>query len=227
MHILVVEDSERMRALLDEGLNGLGHRVTAVEDGEQALLATHHDTFDTVVLDVNLPGIDGFAVVRALRSRRDWTPVLMLTARDGVPDRVAGLDQGADDYLVKPFAFTELDSRLRALDRRGRAETPDQVLRCGPVALDPASRSVTCRDQPVQLTAREFDLLEFLLRHPSQVLTRPTIIEHVWDHAYDGGSNVVDVYIGYLRDKVGRPHDVEFIRTIRGVGYQAVCDQSA
>lgn len=227
MHILVVEDERRMRALLEEGLTEIGHRVMAIEDGEQALLATRQEVFDAMVLDVNLPGIDGFAVVRALRSREDWTPVLMLTARDAIRDRVAGLDGGADDYLVKPFAFTELASRLRALDRRGRGNVPSEWLECGPVSLDPAARTVTCRDQPVELTAREFDLLEFLLRHSGQVLSRPTIIENVWGHAYDAASNVVDVYIGYLRDKVGRPHDVEFIRTVRGVGYQAICGRSS
>lgn len=225
MRVLIVEDEPKMRALLAEGLGAAGFSVLAVADGEQALTATRSARYDAVVLDVMLPGLDGFEVVRSMRAREDGTPVLMLTARDAVRDRVTGLDGGADDYLVKPFAFAELASRLRALGRRGTPEV-HTVLRCGPLTLDPATRLVTVHDAVVDLTAREFALLELLLRHRGQVLSRPSIVEHVWDHAYDGYSNVVDVYVGYLRQKIDRPHGLTLIRTVRGVGYQLRCPES-
>jgi two-component system OmpR family response regulator len=226
MRVLVVEDEPKMLALLEEGLSAAGFRVTAVGDGEGALAYAAVEAFDAIVLDVMLPGLDGFEVVRSLRARDNATPVLMLTARDAVRDRVSGLDGGADDYLVKPFAFAELASRLRALARRGKTVQPT-VLRCGPLTLDPSTHVVTVGGEPIELTAREFALLEYLLRHRGQVLSRPMIIEQVWDHAYDGYSNVVDVYVGYLRQKLDSAHGPDLIHTVRGVGYQLRCPETA
>lgn len=226
MRVLVVEDEPKMQALLDEGLSAAGFLVTAVGDGESALAYAAVEAFDAIVLDVMLPGLDGFDVVRSLRARDNATPVLMLTARDAVRDRVSGLNGGADDYLIKPSAFAELASRLRALARRGSTVGPT-VLRCGPVTLDPATHVVTVDGNPVELTAREFALLEFLMRNRGQVMSRPMIIEQVWDHAYDGYSNVVDVYIGYLRQKLTSARGPDLIRTVRGVGYQLRCTETA
>jgi two-component system OmpR family response regulator len=180
-------------------------------------MVTEND-YDAVVLDVMLPGMDGLEVCRRLRARGRWAPVLMLTARDTVPDRIEGLDAGADDYLVKPFAFGELLARLRALVRRGAVERP-AVLQVGDLALDPAAHSVSRAGQQVELSAREFALLEFLMRHPGEVVSRTAILEHVWDYNYDGLSNVVDVYVGYLRRKLEQPFGRALIRTVRGVGY--------
>lgn len=222
MRVLVVEDEPKMRALLERGLAEAGYCVQTVDDGPSAVTAAILGAFDVVVLDVMLPGMDGFDVVAALRKQDVWAPVLMLTARDAVADRVAGLDAGADDYLVKPFAFTELLSRLRALLRRGAPKRP-AVLACGPVELDPATRVVTCRHEVIDLSAREFALLEFLMRRRGQVLSRAQIIEHVWDYHYDGFSNVVDVYVKYLRDKLDRPYGLDLIQTVRGAGYRLVC----
>lgn len=224
MKVLVVEDEPKMRMLLERGLAEAGYSVQTVEDGPSAVTVATRVAFDVVVLDVMLPGMDGFDVVAALRKQDVWAPVLMLTARDAVADRVAGLDAGADDYLVKPFAFTELLSRLRALLRRGAPKRP-VVLSCGPVELDPATRVVTCRGSLIDLSAREFTLLEFLLRRRGQVLSRTQIIEHVWDYHYDGFSNVVDVYVKYLRDKIDRPYGLDLIQTVRGAGYRLVCPE--
>jgi two-component system OmpR family response regulator len=171
------------------------------------------------VLDLMLPDLDGFAVCRGLRERGRWTPVLMLTARDAVRDRVAGLDAGADDYLTKPFSLAELLARLRALIRRGATERPS-VLRVGDLSLDPAARSVARDGHAIELTAKEYALLEFFMRHPGEVLTRTRLIEHVWDFAYEGDSNVVDVYVRYLRNKVDRPFGRDSIETVRGSGYR-------
>ncbi len=222
MKVLVVEDEPRMQALLERGMSEAGYSVRAVGDGHDAVVLTGVEAFDVIVLDVMLPGLDGFEVVRLLRKREDWTPVLMLTARDAVADRVAGLDGGADDYLVKPFAFSELLGRLRALLRRGAPARP-AVLCCGPVRLDPATHVVTCQDELVELSAREFALLEFFMRCPNQVMSRTTLIEHVWDYNYDGFSNVVDVYVKYLRDKIDRVYALDFIQTVRGAGYRLTC----
>jgi two-component system OmpR family response regulator len=175
--------------------------------------------YDAIVLDIMLPDVDGLEVCRQLRSGGRWAPVLMLTARDAVPDRVAGLDSGADDYLTKPFSFTELFARLRALMRRAAGERP-AVLRAGDLSLDPATRKVARGTRAIDLTAKEFALLEYFLRHPGEVLTRSRIIEHVWDFAYEGDSNVVDVYVRYLREKIDRPFDRESIETVRGTGYR-------
>jgi len=171
------------------------------------------------VLDAMLPLLDGFEVCRELRSRQRWSPVLMLTARDGVGDRVRGLDAGADDYLTKPFAFAELAARLRALLRRGAGERPT-VLEVGDLKLDPAMHTVTRAGVEIELTAKEFALLELLMRHPGQVLTRTRILEHVWDFAFDPVSNVVDQYVAYLRRKIDRPFGREDLETVRGTGYR-------
>ena len=187
-----------------------------IEDARSALGRVRPSA---VVLDIMLPGIDGFEVCRRLREAGVWSPVLMLTARDSVRDRVEGLDRGADDYLTKPFSFAELLARLRALVRRGATERPAE-LRVGDLTLDPSTRRVTRDGRPIDLTAKEFALLEYLMRHPGQVLTRTRLIEHVWDFAYEGDSNVVDVYVRYLREKVDRPFGRRSIETVRGVGYR-------
>jgi two-component system OmpR family response regulator len=219
VRVLVVEDEVKMAGLLKRGLEEEGYAVDVASDGSEALWLGAENPYDAVILDVMLPDLDGFEVCRRLRSDGRWAPVLMLTARDAVPDRVAGLDAGADDYLTKPFSFTELFARLRALLRRGAAERP-AVLRAGDLALDPASRKVTRGGTAIDLTAKEFALLEYLLRHPGEALTRTRIIEHVWDFAYDGDSNVVDVYVRYLREKIDRPFGRDSIETVRGTGYR-------
>ena len=219
MRILVVEDETRMAALLKRGLEEEGDTVDVAATGTDGLhLATEFD-FDAVVLDAMLPGMDGFEVCRRMRAGRRWAPVLMLTARDAVDDRVRGLDAGADDYLVKPFAFAELAARLRALLRRGASERPT-VLEVGDLRLDPAARTVERSGVQVDLTAKEFALLELLMRNAGQVLSRTRILDHVWDFAYDAASNVVDQYIGYLRRKIDKPFDREDLETVRGAGYR-------
>jgi two-component system OmpR family response regulator len=219
MRVLIVEDEAKMAGLLRKGLRQEGFAADLALKGEDALWMAGSTAYDAIVLDVMLPGIDGFETCRRLREAGIWAPVLMLTARDAVDDRVAGLDGGADDYLTKPFSFAELLARLRALMRRGAAERPP-VLRVGDLELDPAARSVARDGTVIELTAREFALLEYLMRHPGEVLTRTQLIEHVWDFAYEGDSNVVDVYIRYLRNKVDRPFGRDQIETVRGAGYR-------
>jgi two-component system, OmpR family, response regulator len=219
MRVLVVEDEVKMAGLLKRALEEEGYAVDVAGRGEDALWFGTENPYDAIVLDVMLPDLDGFEVSRRLRRAGRWSPVLMLTARDAVADRVAGLDAGADDYLTKPFSFAELLARLRALVRRGAAERPP-VLLVGDLSLDPARRTVARDGTAIDLTAREFALLEFLMRHAGEVLTRTQLIEHVWDFAYDGDSNVVDVYIRYLRNKVDRPFGRDSIRTVRGAGYR-------
>ena len=219
MRILVVEDEVKMAGLLKRGLEEEGYAVDVANTGANGLWAATENEYDALVLDLMLPDVSGLDVCRRLRSEGRWMPVLILTARDGVPDRVAGLDAGADDYMVKPFAFSELFARLRALIRRGAGERP-AVVTVGDLSLDPASRSVARSGTQIELTAREFALLELLLRHAGEVLTRTRILEHVWDFAYDGGSNVVDVYVRYLREKVDRPFGRRSIETVRGSGYR-------
>lgn len=208
-----------MASLVRRGLEREGYVVDVATDGSEALWAAREQEFDAIVLDAMIPEPDGFAVCRALRQEGRWAPVLMLTARDGVEDRVRGLDAGADDYLTKPFAFEELFARLRALTRRGVTERPIR-LQVGDLVLDPVTRRVGRGEEPIDLSVKEFALLEFLMRNPDEVLTRTRILEHVWDFAYDGGSNVVDVYIRYLREKVDRPFARRDIETVRGVGYR-------
>jgi two-component system OmpR family response regulator len=219
VRVLVVEDEIKMAGLIKRGLEREGYAVDVAGDGDEALWAAREQGYDAIILDAMIPGPDGFAVCRTLREEGQWAPVLMLTARDSVGDRVLGLDAGADDYLTKPFAFAELFARLRALTRRRLAERP-AMLQAGDLLLDPATRSVHRGEQAVSLSSKEFALLEFLMRHPDEVLSRQTILEHVWDFAYDGVSNVVDVYIRYVREKVDRPFGCESIETVRGAGYR-------
>jgi two-component system OmpR family response regulator len=218
MHILLVEDELKMARALRRGLEQEGHSVDSTTDGDDALSRGVELEYDAIVLDVMLPGRDGFSICRELRARDRWAPVLMLTARDAVEDRIRGLDAGADDYLVKPFAFGELLARLRALVRRGVSERP-AVITVGDVELDPAAHTVTRDGSIVDLSVREFSLLEFLMRHAGEVVSRTRILEQVWDVNYDSFSNVVDVYVGYLRRKLEQPFGRPFIRTVRGVGY--------
>lgn len=217
MRILVVEDEAPMAELLRRCLAENGFAVDVAATGEDGLWYAGETDYDVIVLDVLLPGTDGFGVLREIRRRR-WAPVLLLTARDAVEDRVRGLDLGADDYLVKPFALAELLSRLRALMRRGARERP-VVLTVGDLTLDPATRSVARDGTPVTLTAKEFALLECLMRRPGQVLSKAELIEHVWDFTFDADSNVVEVYVGYLRQKIDRPFGRQSLRTSRGAGY--------
>jgi two-component system, OmpR family, response regulator len=224
MRLLVVEDDPGLLAVLVRGLGEAGFAVDSAADGGTALwLATEND-YDTVVLDLGLPDLDGLSVLSRLRAGGRWAPVLVLTARDAVPDRVRGLDGGADDYLVKPFAFPELLARVRALVRRGARERPC-VLSVGDLALDPASHEVRRGAVDIPLTATEFALLECFMRYPGEVLSRTQLIDQVWDMAFDKDSNVVDVYVGYLRAKVDRPFGRTTIRTVRGAGY-AMADDS-
>jgi two-component system OmpR family response regulator len=215
MRVLVVEDEIKMCRLLERGLREEGYAVDLATTGEEAVWLGRENPYDAIVLDVMLPDTDGFDVCRRFRGQGTWSPVLMLTARDAVRDRVAGLDAGADDYLTKPFSFSELLARLRALLRRGGTERP-VLLRAGGLTMDPATRRVDRDGEPVDLTAKEFALLEYFLRHPGEVLSRTRLIEHVWDFAYEGDSNVVDVYVGYLRRKTG----TDAIETVRGAGYR-------
>ncbi|MDP9242159.1 MAG: response regulator transcription factor [Actinomycetota bacterium] len=218
MLILVVEDEVKMARALRRGLEQEGYSVELSADGDDALTRVLDKEFDAIVLDVMIPGTDGFTICRELRTRGHWAPVLMLTARDAVEDRIRGLDAGADDYLIKPFAFGELLARLRALVRRDPVPRPS-TLQVADVVLDPASRTVTRSGTPVELSGREFALLEFLMRHPGEVLNRSRILEHVWDYNYDHFSNVVDVYVAYLRRKLEVPFGRPLIRTVRGAGY--------
>jgi two-component system, OmpR family, response regulator len=226
MRVLVVEDSKRMATLLKRGLEEEGYAVDASGSGEEAIDYARAAAYDAIVLDVMLPGVDGFEVCRQIREGGIRTPVLMLTARDSVQDRVTGLDAGADDYLTKPFSLQELFARIRALIRRGPTERPP-VLTVGDLSLDPARHLVRRADTPVKLTAKEFALLEYFMHNAGQVLSRGQLIEHAWDFAYEGDSNVLDVYVRYLREKIDRPFGRNSIETVRGVGYRLRDDQAA
>jgi two-component system OmpR family response regulator len=219
MRVLVVEDEPRMASVIRRSLAKVGMAADVATRGEAAISMATAIDYDAIVLDVMLPGIDGFKTCQALRSRRVWTPVLMLTARDAIRDRVAGLDSGADDYLVKPFALMELHARLRALVRRGSPERP-AILEVGDLCLDPARRSVSRAGVAIQLSAKEFALLETLMRRAGEVVSRVALLEHAWDLAYEARSNVVDVYVRRLREKVDRPFGRDTIETLRGVGYR-------
>jgi two-component system, OmpR family, response regulator len=219
MKVLVVEDSTRMASLLRRGLQREGYSVDLATNGEEAVSMAVDRPADAIVLDVMLPDIDGFEVVRQVRAAGTWTPILMLTAKRGLDDRVRGLDVGADDYLTKPFAFSELAARLRSIIRGRPAERP-AVLRVGDLDLDPASRVVRRGDAEIALTPKEFAVLEFFMRHPGEVVTRMQLLDHCWDFAYDGASNVVDVYVNYLREKIDRPFGLATIETVRGAGYR-------
>ena len=219
MRLLVVEDSSKMASLLRRGLTEEGYVVDVVTNGVDAVWLATGESFDAIVLDVVLPDIDAFEVCRRLRRAGRWAPLVMLTARDDVSDRVKGLDAGADDYLTKPFAFEELFARVRSLVRRGPHER-SPVLEVGDLALDPAEHSVRRGREPIRLTPKEFALLQFFMQHAGEALTRPRLLEHVWDFAFDGDPNIVDVYIGYLRDKIDRPFGRASIATVRGIGYR-------
>ena len=219
MRVLVIEDHVRMNTLLKRGLQEEGYSVDAAATGEDGLWFARENPYDAVVLDVMLPDLDGFEVCKLLRKEGAWAPILMLTARGGIEDRIKGLDAGADDYLTKPFSFAELSARLRALVRRGVSPRPT-ILEVAGVVLDPAAHSVAVEGAQVALSPKEFALLEMLMRNAGQAITRTAIIDHVWDFAYDGGSNIVDVYVGYLRGKIDRPFGRASIETVRGVGYR-------
>ena len=225
MRVLIVEDEVKMAGLIRRGLREEGLAADVAIKGEDALWMAQATDYDAVVLDVMLPGIDGFETCRRLRGEGVWAPVLMLTARDGVEDRVAGLDGGADDYLTKPFSFAELLARLRALGRRGLVEKPT-VLEAGGLRLDPATRQVWRGDSEIALSSKEFALLETFMRRPGEVLSRLQLLEHAWDYEYENRSNVVDVYVRYLREKVDRPFGRQSIETVRGAGYR-LRDQAA
>ncbi|MDP9220717.1 MAG: response regulator transcription factor [Actinomycetota bacterium] len=218
MRVLVVEDDPGMAAVLARGLRESGFAVDVTSNGQDGLWLTADIEYDIVVLDIGLPDVDGLHVLARLRAAKRWMPVLLLTARDAVDDRVIGLDTGADDYLTKPFAFPELLARIRALVRRGPRERSN-LLVVGDLELDPATRQVRRAGTPVPLTSKEFALLECFMLAPGQVLTRTHLIEHVWDVAFDTDSNVVDVYVGYLRAKIDRRFGCNTLQTVRGSGY--------
>ena len=219
MRVLVVEDHDRMADMLRRGLEEDGYAVDSAATGEDGLWMASENPYDAIVLDVMLPAADGFDVCRSLRAAGNWAPVLLLTAKDAVDDRVRGLDAGADDYLTKPFSFDELLARLRALLRRGGEERP-AVLEVGDLTLDPARHTVERGTERIELTAKEFSLLECFMRRAGDVLTRSELINHVWDFAFEGDSNVVDVYVRYLREKIDRPFGRQTLETVRGAGYR-------
>ena len=218
MRLLLVEDDAKLARAVGRGLRHEGYAVDVVGDGDAALRQAAVWDYDAIVLDVMLPNRDGFEVCDALRARDCWAPILMLTARGQVGDRIRGLDAGADDYLAKPFDFGELLARLRALVRRTPAERPVR-LEVGDLVVDPSTHEVARAGVPVALTAREFALLEYLARHAGEAVTRASLLDHVWDENFEGSTNIVDVYVGYLRKKLEQPFDRPLIRTIRGVGY--------
>ena len=223
MKILVVEDELKMASLLLRGFRKNGDAVDVTRRGEDALWMAAAAEYDAIVLDVMLPGMDGFQTLAALREKGLWTPVLMLTARDAVEDRVAGLDVGADDYLTKPFSFAELLARLRAIARRGPVERPT-ILEVGDLRLDPATKQVWRGTSEIELTAKEFALLETFMRRPGEVLSRDHLLDQAWDMGYDNRSNVIAVYVNYLRDKVDRPFGARSLETVRGAGYRLRAD---
>jgi two-component system, OmpR family, response regulator len=213
--ILIVEDEQRLAAFLEKGLRAAGYATTSVADGPRALALALTDEFDLVVLDLGLPGMDGGDVLRALRASERHVPVIILSARDEIDEKVLGLELGADDYVTKPFSFEELLARVRAR-LRTTGTTEATVLSAGPITLDLRTRRATVEDESVELSAREFALLEAFLRHPGQVLSREQLLSRVWGYDFDPGSNVVDVYVGYLRRKLGAEH----FATVRGAGYR-------
>jgi DNA-binding response OmpR family regulator len=219
MYVLVVEDDERVARIVARGLSEAGNRVEMAHDGLEGLQRAGTGAYDIVILDILLPHMDGLTVCRQLRKQRVRTPILMLTARDSVPDRVRGLDAGADDYLVKPFSMDELHARIRALVRRAAEEPDDQALHVGDLTLDLGARVARRGDRTIELTTKEFEVLEYLMRHRGQVLTKSQMSDHVWGYDAALTSNVVETYIHYLRNKIDRGYPRPLIRTIRGVGY--------
>ena len=226
MRVLLVEDQEGLAESMRRGLTGEGCVVEVAHDGVTGLWAATESSYDVMVLDIMLPGLNGYDVLKQLRHRKVWTPVLMLTAKDGEYDQTDAFDLGADDYLTKPFSFMVLTARLRALVRRGAPERPTK-LKVGSLVLDPARRSVTRRGEPVRLTVREFGFLHYLMRNAGSVVSKFEILENVWDPAYDGGENVVEVYAGYLRRKLDVPFGLHTLTTIRGLGYRLDADVPA
>jgi two-component system OmpR family response regulator len=219
MRVLIVEDEAKMAGLIRRGLEREGMAVDVAGDGEEGLWKGEAVEYDAIVLDLMLPGIDGLEVCRRLRQAGVWSPILMLTARDAVRDRVAGLDRGADDYLTKPFSYAELLARLRAIVRRGRPQRPTQ-LRIGDLRLDPAARQAWRGGTELALSAKEFALLETFMRRPGEVLSRFQLLEHAWDYEYESRSNIVDSYVRFLREKIDRPFGAASIETVRGAGYR-------
>jgi two-component system OmpR family response regulator len=219
VRLLVVEDDPKLARAIGRGLRSEGYAVDVVADGDAALVQAAVWEYDAIVLDVMLPGRDGLDVCRTLRARDYWAPVLMLTARGRIPDRIGGLDAGADDYLAKPFDFGELLARLRALMRRAPAERPAR-LEVADLVVDPATHQVSRGGEDVVLTAREFSVLEYLARRPGEVISRATLLEHVWDANYLGSTNIVDQYVGALRRKLEQPFGRTLIQTVRGVGFK-------
>jgi len=223
MRVLVVEDDVKMASLIRRGLRADAMAADVAIAAEDALWMAGSTEYDAIVLDVMLPGMDGFELCRRLRADGVWSPVLMLTARDAIEDRVEGLDTGADDYLTKPFSFAELSARLRALARRGPVERP-AVLRAGDLEVEPATRRVSRGGIDIALSAREYAVLETFMRRPGQVLDRFQLLEHAWEGEYENRSNIVDVYVRYLREKIDRPFGVASIETVRGAGYRLRAD---
>lgn len=221
MRVLMVEDEVRLAETVSRGLRAEGFLVDVVHDGAEGLFQAQTCDYDVVVLDIMLPSMNGYNVCRALREAGVWVPVLMLTAKDGEYDEADAFDLGADDYLTKPFSFVVLVARLRALMRRGQPERP-AVLTAGDLSLDPSTRAVARSGTEIELTPREFGLLQFLMRHPGQVLSKAEIIRSVWDLHYDGDENVVEVYVGYLRRKIDQPFGTQTIQTVRGAGYRLI-----
>lgn len=225
MRILVVEDEARLAASLRTGLEAEGFAVDTAHDGTEGLWYARENEYDAILLDIMLPGLNGYKVCEALRAEQNWTPILMLTAKDGDWDQIEALDTGADDYVTKPFSFHVLLARLRSLLRRGSPERPTTLV-VGDLELDPASRRVTRAGTELSLTSRELSLLEFLMRRPGQVLTKSDILGHVWDYAFEGDPNIVEVYVGRLRRKVDRPFGRNDIETLRGSGYRLSASES-
>ncbi len=223
MRVLIVEDEPKLAALVRRGLVDDGLVVDIAADGQEGLLMASASTYDAIVLDINLPVLDGLQVCQRLRADGNWTPIVMLTARDTIRDRIAGLDHGADDYLVKPFALGELSARLRAVTRRPSTPAPT-VLEVGDLRLDPATRQVQRGETSIELSAKEFALLEAFMRRPGQVLDRYRLLEHAWNYTYENRSNVVDVYVRYLRKKIDEPFGVSSLETVRGAGYRLRTD---
>lgn len=219
MRVLVIEDEARLAKTLVMGLSAEGFSVVTADNGSDGLLLATEEPFDVVICDIMLPGLNGYEVIRRMRAAGVWTPVLMLTAKDGDYDQADAFDLGADDYLTKPFSFVVLTARLRALLRRGAPRRPT-VLTVGDLSLDPARKTVQRGDTPITLTPREFGLLEYLMRNKDVAVTKTAILQHVWDAHYDGPDNVVEVYVGYLRRKIDAPFGTDTIATVRGVGYR-------
>jgi len=224
MRLLVVEDEVRLAAALSRGLSAEGFTVDVVHDGPGGLESARHGDYDAVILDVMLPGLNGYRIIQTLRAEHNWVPVLMLSAKDGEYDQSDGLDAGADDYLTKPFSYVVLLARIRALLRRGVRERP-AVLSAGDLTLDPATKEVARAGAPIELTPREFALLEYLLRRGEAVVSKVELLDHVWDAPTDTDPNVVEVYVGYLRRKIDTPFGRSSLRTVRGAGYRLVADQ--